>query len=126
SSSMYHLVYEIAFDPRRDVLSPPQPASLTDEYKVGLSLPQIAKQPQHPNHRVIVEGDVRLVTLSERVILWPAAVIVLGREQIINTFQERVAMACLMPGPIGARQERELSVSSGVINRRIAGSFFFE
>src|SRR5215204_1130948 len=51
-----------------------------------LSARDVAEQFEDADHRVVVVGDVRVVALAEWEVLRPAAVLVLRREQIVETF----------------------------------------
>src|SRR2546421_5645359 len=79
----------------------------------------VAQEFHDADHRIVVEGEMLVVTREPRIILRPAAVVVLRLEQIVHAFQKSLAVARQSLRGIDARQECQLRVGRAVVNGRI-------
>src|SRR2546423_3701611 len=79
----------------------------------------VAQEFHHAYHSVVVVGDVCVVASTKRVILRPAAVRILGFEQIVNAFEKSLFVALKLLCAIDARKICQLRVGCTVVNRGI-------
>src|SRR5438132_7335930 len=70
-SANHDLSFEDAFDAPGDGLISLRRPCFINKGVVRFALGDVTQESHHPNHRVVVEGDVLIVTLLDRIILGP-------------------------------------------------------
>ena len=124
-SANHDLSFEDAFDAPGDGLISLRRPCFINKGVVRFVLGDVTQESHHPNHRVVVEGDVLIVTLLDRIILGPPTVPVLRFQQVIEPAEKRLSVPWQFLQCVDARQENHLCVSRAVIDRGIGRSFFF-
>ena len=80
---------------------------------------RVAQHFQRVRHGMVVERDVGVVTLAEQEKLRPAAVLVLGGKQVIDTALDRRLIARVRLQRVDAGDELQLAGRRTVIDRRL-------
>ena len=80
----------------------------------------VAKHAHRADHGVVVERDVFVVPVSQRIVLRPAAILVLGLQQVVNPSQGALSESLLAGGVVDPGQVPDLRVGGAVVDRDVA------
>jgi len=100
-----HLSAQDAVDAAGHCGGGPGAADGVDEGVGRTTSSDVAQDGEHVDHRVVVVGDARVVTLAQRKELRPATVGILGGEQVVDAPREGLAVSDLASRMRHKRQE---------------------
>ena len=75
----------------------------------------IAKKHHETDHKIVVEGNMRVVTFAQRVILWPSAVRILSLKDVIEAGEKRILIALVARCSKGAGKVAHLDRRSAIV-----------
>ena len=75
----------------------------------------IAKKRHETDHTIVVEGDMRVLTFAQRVILWPSAVRILSLKDVIEAGEKRILIAIVARCAEGAGKVAHLDRRGAIV-----------